>query len=171
MPLHSSLPCAWGQGGMQYIAILNKWTNELVHEKERRRDRGREGWEKELERKRNSRLSGLYWVIGASDISQVLLYALAILAHWQGPQNMVHFNKNSQDREGHLVLSSVFMSIELFLSSGWVEVKMSRYKQLHENSTLLSAALWNQTASQLSTLSACKTDWSLCQQMKTKVGF
>lgn len=51
------------------------------------------------------------------------------------------------------------MSIDIFfLSSGCIEVKMDRYKQLHENSSLLSVVAGNQTTSQPSTLRASK-DW------------
>lgn len=33
MPLHGSPPHAWGQGGLQYMNMLHKWTNKETRKK------------------------------------------------------------------------------------------------------------------------------------------
>lgn len=83
-----------------YTEQVHEWVSGCEKGKDER---------KKTRKKKSNRLSGTMMSRQSQPHLPDLLYARAILVHWDNKQNMVHINKISQVREDHLALSNVFM--------------------------------------------------------------
>lgn len=110
----SSKPVGWGCPSTAHTLCLRARRHathvytEQVHEWVSGCEKGKDE-RKKTRKKKSNRLSGTMMSRQSQPHLPDLLYARAILVHWDNKQNMVHINKISQVREDHLALSNVFM--------------------------------------------------------------
>lgn len=165
MPLLGSPHHAWGQGDLQYMNMLHKWRNKETRKKGGRREKEKDEREK-AKKARNS--VGPWWASRTSHISQIYYTQEQSWPTGKVTRTWCILTKSIKSEKTTL-LFTVFLCPLICFSSGWAEIRMDRYQQLHQNSTFFSRG-GGESKYLLTVLYNLHHEigWSFCQQMKIK---